>query len=114
MTERSEDWNVGLAQDLQDLEFVREFVAAAIEEGVPLKVVLLKLSAANRADLAMALWESLSDQEKDTAGELSDDEKTELDRRWAEHVANPESAIPWTEVRGNCATAGNGCSPSAL
>ena len=28
MTERSEDWNVGLAQDLQDDEFVREFVAA--------------------------------------------------------------------------------------
>jgi hypothetical protein len=29
MTERSEDWNVGLAQDLQDDEFVREFVAAS-------------------------------------------------------------------------------------
>jgi hypothetical protein len=29
MTERREDWNVGLAQDLQDDEFVREFVAAA-------------------------------------------------------------------------------------
>ena len=55
MTERSEDWNVGLAQDLQDDDFVREFVAAAIEEGVPVKAVLLKLSAANRADLAVAL-----------------------------------------------------------
>ncbi len=99
MTERSEDWNVGLTQDLQDDEFVREFVAAAIEEGVPLKAVLLKLSAANRADLAMTLWESLSDQERDAAGELSDEEKAELDRRWAEHVANPESAIPWSEVR---------------
>ena len=99
MTERSEDWNVGLTQDLQDDEFVREFVAAAIEEGVPLKAVLLKLSAANRADLAMTLWESLSDQERDAAGELSDEEKAELDRRRAEHVANPESAIPWSEVR---------------
>jgi glutamate/tyrosine decarboxylase-like PLP-dependent enzyme len=29
MTERSEDWNVGLAQDLQDDEFVLEFVTAA-------------------------------------------------------------------------------------
>ena len=28
MTERSEDWTVGLAQDLQDDELVREFVAA--------------------------------------------------------------------------------------
>jgi len=99
MTERSEDWNVGLAQDLQDDEFVREFVAAAIEEGVPLKSVLLKLSAANRAELAMALWESLSDEQRDAAGELSDEQKAELDRRWAEHIADPKSAIPWNEVR---------------
>jgi putative addiction module component (TIGR02574 family) len=95
MTERSEDWNVGLAQDLQDDEFVREFVAAAIEEGVPLKAVLLKLSAANRANLAMALWESLSDQQRDAATELSDEQKAELDRRWAEHRADPKSAVPW-------------------
>ncbi len=99
MTERSEDWNLGLMQDLQDDEFAREFVAAAIEEGVPLKAVLLKLSAANRAELAMALWESLSDQDRDAAGELSDEQKTELDRRWAEHLANPGSAIPWKETR---------------
>src|SRR6266542_533274 len=99
MTERSSDWNEGLAQDLQDDEFVREFVAAAIEEGVPLKAVLLKLSAANRADLAMALWESLSDQQRDAATELSDEQKAELDRRWAEHLAKPDSAIPWSEVR---------------
>ena len=99
MTERSEDWNVGLTQDLQDDEFVREFVAAALEEGVPIKAVLLKLSAANRAELAMALWESLSDEQRDTATELSDEQKAELDRRWAEHLENPGSAIPWSEVR---------------
>jgi putative addiction module component (TIGR02574 family) len=99
MTERSEDWNVGLTQDLQDDEFVREFVAAAIEEGEPLKAVLLKLSAANRAELAMALWESLSDQDRDAAGELSDEQKAELDRRWAEHLANPKSAISWRDIR---------------
>ena len=89
MTERSGDWNEGLAQDLQDDEFVREFVAAAIEEGVPLKAVLPKLSAANRTDLAVSLWESLSDQERRAAGQLSNEEKAELDRRWAEHLADP-------------------------
>ena len=99
MTERSRDWNEGLADDLQNEEFVREFVAAAIEEGVPLKAVLLKLSVANRADLAMALWESLSDQQRDAAAELSDAQKAELDRRWAEHLADPRSAIPWEDVR---------------
>jgi putative addiction module component (TIGR02574 family) len=99
MTERSEDWNVGLTEDLQDDEFVREFVAAALEEGVPIKAVLLKLSAANRAELAMTLWESLSDEQRDAAAYLGDQDKAELDRRWAEHLRNPESAIPWSEIR---------------
>lgn len=99
MTERSEDWNEGLTDDLQDEEFAREFVAAALAEGVPIKAVLLKLSAANRAELAMALWDSLSDEQRDAASELSDEQKAELDRRWAEHIADPKSAIPWNEVR---------------
>jgi len=99
MSDRSTDWNESLTSDLQDDEFVQEFVAAAIEEGVPLKAVLLKLAAANRAELAMALWESLNDQQRDAATDLSDEQKAELDRRWAEHLKNPESAIPWSEIR---------------
>jgi putative addiction module component (TIGR02574 family) len=47
----------------------------------------------------MALWESLIDQERESELEMSSDQKAELDRRWAEHLANPESAIPWEEVR---------------
>jgi putative addiction module component (TIGR02574 family) len=99
MTGRSEDWNKSLAQDLQDDEFVREFVAAALEEGGPIKAVLLKLSAANRAELAMTLWESLSDEQRDAAADLSDQDKAQLDHRWAEHLRNPESAIPGSEIR---------------
>jgi len=60
---------------------------------------LLKLPAADRADLAMALWESLTDAEREGALELSDADRAELDRRWAEHVENPDSAIPWSQVR---------------
>ena len=60
---------------------------------------LLKLSAVDRAQLAMALWESLSGTERDVALELTDAEREELDRRWAEHVAGPASAIPWSTVR---------------
>jgi putative addiction module component (TIGR02574 family) len=60
---------------------------------------LLKLPAGDRADLAMALWESLSDAERDAQFELTDEQRQELDRRWAEHLANPGSAIPWSEVR---------------
>ncbi len=60
---------------------------------------LLKLPADERAELAMALWESLTDYERESELELSSDQKAELDRRWAEHLANPGSAVPWEDVR---------------
>lgn len=60
---------------------------------------LLKLPAADRAELAMALWESLSDAQRDADLVLTDEQRAELDRRWAEHVANPASAVPWADVR---------------
>ena len=60
---------------------------------------LLKLPEDDRAELAMALWESLSEAEREGAFELSDADRAELDRRWAEHLQNPNSAIPWSEVR---------------
>ena len=47
----------------------------------------------------MSLWESLSDAEREGELKLSDAERAELDRRWAEHLENPGSAIPWSMVR---------------
>ena len=43
MARRSRDWNIGLAQDLQDQTFAREFLLAAIEEGVPIQAALAKV-----------------------------------------------------------------------
>jgi putative addiction module component (TIGR02574 family) len=60
---------------------------------------LLKLPAGDRAELAMALWESLSDLEREEELALTEEQAAELDRRWAEHLANPGSAVPWSEVR---------------
>jgi putative addiction module component (TIGR02574 family) len=60
---------------------------------------LLKLPAGDRAELAMALWESLSDAERHTELALSDEQAAELDRRWAEHLADPQTAVPWSDVR---------------
>jgi probable addiction module antidote protein len=40
---RSENWNVGLADDLRDQEFAQEFLLGAIDEGVPLQVALAKV-----------------------------------------------------------------------
>lgn len=43
MARRSKHWNEGLAEDLQDPDFAREFLTAAVEEGVPLKTALAKV-----------------------------------------------------------------------
>ena len=60
---------------------------------------LLKLPAGDRAELAIALWESLSNAERAGALEVTDAQRAELDRRWAEHLEHPDLAIPWSEVR---------------
>ena len=60
---------------------------------------LLKLPAAKRADLALALWESLDDDERDAAFPVTPELAAELDRRMADHVADPSSSIPWPVVR---------------
>lgn len=60
---------------------------------------LLKLPPAERVELAMALWDSLEPDEWDAALPLTDEIKAELDRRLAEHDADPTSGIPWEVVR---------------
>jgi putative addiction module component (TIGR02574 family) len=60
---------------------------------------LLKLPPSERADLALALWESLSDADRAAEVALSPEQESELDRRLAEHTADPTSAVPWEEVR---------------
>ena len=40
MPKRSVDWNVGLAEDLRDPEFAREFLLAAMEDGLPIQLAL--------------------------------------------------------------------------
>lgn len=60
---------------------------------------LLKLPAAERAELAITLWESLTDRERSAELDLGPEERAEIDRRWARHLAEPDSAISWEEVR---------------
>ena len=43
MARRTKDWNKGLAEDLRSREFAREFLMAAIEEGIPLQHALGKV-----------------------------------------------------------------------
>jgi putative addiction module component (TIGR02574 family) len=53
------------------------------------------LSAAEKAELLDAVWESL---EADAAS-LTDEQRAELDRRIANHERNPSDVIPWEQVR---------------
>ena len=41
----------------------------------------------------------LTDVEREAQFELTDEQRAELDRRWAQHVADPSSAVPWPDVR---------------
>ena len=60
---------------------------------------LLKLPASERIEIAMALWESLTDAEREAELALTPEQEAELDRRLAEHIEDPNSAIRWEEVR---------------
>jgi putative addiction module component (TIGR02574 family) len=65
---------------------------------------LLKLPAKDRVELAMALWDSLTDDEREAELVLTPEQEADLDRRLADHLANPSSAIPWEEVRRKLAS----------
>lgn len=58
---------------------------------------LLKLSEAERIQLAQDLWDSIS--ERSDALPLTPEQVREFEQRLAEHEADPSSAVPWTEVR---------------
>lgn len=60
---------------------------------------LLKLPPADRVEIALALWDSLDDTEVDALLPLTEEQKAELDRRTAEHERDPDSAVPWEQVR---------------
>ena len=40
---RSKDWEKGLAEDFKDPNFIKEFVLAAVEDGVPLQLTIGKV-----------------------------------------------------------------------
>jgi putative addiction module component (TIGR02574 family) len=69
---------------------------------------LLKLPAGDRAELAMALWESLTETDREGELGLTDEQRAELDRRWAEHVENPGSAVPCGRSIGALARSADG------
>jgi putative addiction module component (TIGR02574 family) len=59
---------------------------------------LLKLSPAERIQLADDLWDSVAAQ-PESLPPLSDDQRREIERRIAEHTRDPSTALTWEDVR---------------
>ncbi len=57
----------------------------------------LELSPADRLDVIEHLWASLDQNSADV--ELTDEWRAELDRRLADHRANPRDVQPWDQVK---------------
>ena len=64
----------------------------------PLAAEILKLSPAERIQLAEDLWDSVAAQ-PELLPPLSDDQRKEIERRLAEHARDPSTAFTWEEVR---------------
>ena len=58
-----------------------------------------RLNVEDRIALANAIWESI-EAEPDSSF-LTDAKREELDRRLAEHAANPDDVVPWEVVKAN-------------
>ena len=57
-----------------------------------------ELPIAERIRLVEDIWDSIAEETPDSP-HLLDEERAELHRRLAGHVADPASSIPWEEVR---------------
>jgi putative addiction module component (TIGR02574 family) len=57
---------------------------------------LLELTPAERIQLVQDLWDSIEPEEMPP---LTAEQKQEMERRYAEHVRNPETASRWDDVK---------------
>jgi putative addiction module component (TIGR02574 family) len=60
---------------------------------------LRQLSVPERLQLVEDLWDTIAADAPDAALRVTPDLAAELDRRLAEHDANPEAVVPWETVR---------------
>ena len=58
-----------------------------------------RLSVEERLALVEDLWDSIA--EESAATSLTDAQRAELDRRLADHDANPNDVVPWDEVKAS-------------
>lgn len=56
-----------------------------------------RLSVEERLSLIGDIWESIEEESHPLP--ISEELGRELDRRWAEHEANPKEGVPWEQVK---------------
>ena len=61
-----------------------------------------RLSVEERLALVEDLWDSIAGESAATS--LTDAQRAELDRRLADHEANPNDVVPWEDVKASIAT----------
>ena len=60
---------------------------------------LRRLSIGERLRLVEDLWDSIAEDAPDEAFPVGPELAAELDRRLAEHEANPDDVVPWETAR---------------
>lgn len=58
-----------------------------------------RLSVEERLTLVEDLWDSIAEERAATS--LTDAQRAELDRRLADHNANPDDVVPWEAVKAS-------------
>ena len=58
-----------------------------------------RMSVEDRIALATAIWESVAAE--DASPLLTEAQRAELDRRLADHAANPDDVIPWEQIKAD-------------
>ncbi len=57
------------------------------------------LPVSERIQLVEDIWDSIAEETPEGAFQLSEHEQIELRARFAAHQSDPQSSIPWSEVR---------------
>ena len=56
------------------------------------------LPISERIELVEDIWDSIAEETANSLP-LTDEERAELDRRYAAHLADPTNSVPWEQVR---------------
>ena len=72
-------------------------MASTLLESATLLERVKRLTAAERIEVMNGIWTSLLQEGYEP--KITPEEEAELERRWQDHLAHPEDALPWETVK---------------